>query len=297
MTAGRRVLVYGPYPPAPGPEAAATLAAVRSLLAQGADVEVVSPWPSAAHHHAHMDGMRGNLRFAARVARARPDEIIAHLDPTLLRPRRAGRTEPAARRILGMALRGATVHLPALAGRLDPAYVGFVLGRVAGVVADTPADVDALVAAGLGRGRVTIRPAAESDGPAPPSAPAREPWPDDGPVTRARRRGAPPDRGVAGRAGEPGDVRAVTEGGGAGAAGEPGDIRAAGELVTPSRPLDRIPSYGDPPTWSPRPLARLVKQVVWRLTKWEVEPLVDHVNLVHRAARAEAERQPPVSSE
>ncbi|MGH8993876.1 MAG: hypothetical protein ACRDZ7_20380, partial [Acidimicrobiia bacterium] len=82
--AARRVLVYGTYPPAPGPEAAATLAAVRSLLAEGAEVEVVSPWPSAAHHHAHVDGLRGNLRFAARVARSRPTEIIAHLDPTLL---------------------------------------------------------------------------------------------------------------------------------------------------------------------------------------------------------------------
>ncbi|MGH9042173.1 MAG: hypothetical protein ACRDZ3_18295, partial [Acidimicrobiia bacterium] len=116
----RRVLVYGEYPPTPGPEAATTLAEVRSLLAQGTEVEIVSPWPSGAHHHAHVDGMRGNLRFAERVARFRPDEIIAHLDPTLLRPRRGGRTEPAARRLLGLALRGATVHLPPLAGRLDP---------------------------------------------------------------------------------------------------------------------------------------------------------------------------------
>ncbi|MGH8975574.1 MAG: hypothetical protein ACRD0C_20500, partial [Acidimicrobiia bacterium] len=76
------------------------------------------------------------------------------------------------------------------------------------------------------------------------------------------------------------------------AAADRGDSPVAGDATTAApRPLDRIPSYGDPPTWSPRPLARLVKQVVWRLTKWEVEPLVDHVNLVHRAARAEAERQ------
>ncbi|MGH9037736.1 MAG: hypothetical protein ACRD0O_18410, partial [Acidimicrobiia bacterium] len=106
---GRRVLVYGTYPPTPGPEAAATLAAVRTLVADGARVEVVSPWPSGAHHHAHVDGMRGTLRFAARSARSRPDEIVAHLDPTLLRPRRAGPREPVARRVLGTALRGATV--------------------------------------------------------------------------------------------------------------------------------------------------------------------------------------------
>ncbi|HEY3239476.1 MAG TPA: hypothetical protein VGL92_07935, partial [Acidimicrobiia bacterium] len=239
--AGRRVLVYGTYPPAPGPAAAATLAAVRSLLAQGAEVEVVSPWPSAAHHHAHVDGMRGNLRFAARVARARPDEILAHLDPTLLRPRRAGRTEPAARRILGMALRGATVHLPPLAGRLDPGYVGLVLGRVAGVVADSRADADALVAAGVDRGRVSTGLFPERE-PAV-AATARAPWPVDGPVTREALESEVRRRAAADR----------------------GDLASSGDPDTSSRPLERIPSYGDPPTWSPRPLARLLKQVVWRL--------------------------------
>ncbi len=282
----RRVLVYGEYPPAPGPEAAATLASVRSLLAEGADVEVVSPWPSGAHHHAHVDGMRGNLRFAARVARSRPDEIIARLDPTLLRPRRAGRAEPAARRLLGLALRGATVSLPPLAGRLDPAYVALVLGRVARVVADTPADGDALVGAGVDRARVDTRPPPEPDVEVPP--PARAPWPDDGPVTREVLEAEVRRRAAADR-----DDRSVSDDDAAAAplAGVPGSgVSAAGSAV---RPLDRIPAYGDPPTWSPRPVARLVKQVVWRLTKWEIEPLVDHVNLVHRATRAETERQPP----
>jgi hypothetical protein len=261
------VLVYGAYPPATGPAAAATLAAVRALLAQGADVEVVSPWPSAAHHHAHVDGLRGNLRFAARVARFRPDGIIAHLDSTLLRPRRAGRAEPTARRLLGLALRGATVHLPPLAGRLHPAYVGWVLGQVAAVVADSAADADALVAAGVDRARVTARAPSQPEAVAP--APAREPWPAFEPASREAleaevRRRAAADRGEAPAEGP--------------------------EPLTASRPLDRIPPYGDPPTWSPRPLARLVKRTVWRLTRWEVEPLVDHVNLVHRAAAAEAAR-------
>lgn len=276
----RRVLVYGEYPPAPGPEAAATLASVRSLLAEGADVEVVSPWPSGAHHHAHVDGMRGNLRFAARVARSRPDEIIARLDPTLLRPRRAGRAEPTARRLLGLALRGATVSLPPLAGRLDPAYVALVLGRVARVVAATPADGDALVGAGVDRARVDTGPPPEPDVEVPP--PARPPWPDDGPVTREALEAEVRRRAAADRDDRPagGDDAGAVAGTGVSATG-------------PVRPLDRIPAYGDPPTWSPRPLARLVKQVVWRLTKWEIEPLVDHVNLVHRATRAETDRQPP----
>ncbi len=276
MSSPRRVLVYGTYPPAAGPESATTLAAVRALVAEGADVEVVSPWPSAAHHHAHVDGLRGNLGFAARVARSRPDEIVAHLDPGLLRPRRAGRAEPTARRILGRALRGATVHLPPLSGRLDPTYVGWVFRSVAGVVADSPSDADALVAAGVDRAVVTARAPSEPEAVAPVSAPTREPWPAFEPVTREAletevRRRAAVDRGEAPPAGD--------------------------EPLTATRPLDRIPPYGDPPTWSPRPLARLVKRVVWRLTRWEVEPLVDHVNLVHRAARAEASPQPPASSE
>jgi hypothetical protein len=277
VSPSRRVLVYGTYPPATGPAANATLAAVRALLAEGADVEVVSPWPSAAHHHAHVDGLRGNLRFAAHLARSRPDEIVAHLDPTLLRPRRAGRAEPIARRVLGRALRGATVHLPPLAGRLDPAYVGWVFGSVAGVVADSPADADALVAAGVDRARVSARVPSDPETVAP--APARQPWPAFEPVTREAleaevRRRAAADRGAA-----------------------PVD---GPEPLTASRPLDRIPPYGDPPTWSPRPMARLVKRLVWRVTRWEVEPLVDHVNLVHRAAAAEAAGaapglQPPAS--
>jgi hypothetical protein len=276
----RRVLVYGEYPPAPGPEAAATLASVRSLLAEGAEVEVVSPWPSGAHHHAHVDGMRGNLRFAARVARSRPDEIIARLDPTLLRPRRAGRAEPAARRLLGMALRGATVSLPPLAGRLDTAYVGLVLGRVAQVETDNPADAEAVVAAGVDRARVSSRPLAEPEVQTAPPPPARAAWSVDGRVTREALEAEVRRRAVADRDGRP-------------AGGDDAGASAASGLV---RPLDRIPPYGDPPTWSPRPLARLVKQAVWRLTKWEIEPLVDHVNLVHRATRAETERQPPASS-
>lgn len=44
----RRCLVLGSYPPVPGPASAATLAVVRSLWAEGAEVVVASPRPSAA---------------------------------------------------------------------------------------------------------------------------------------------------------------------------------------------------------------------------------------------------------
>jgi hypothetical protein len=217
--------------------------------------------------------MRGSLHFAARVARSRPDEIVAHLDPTLLRPRRAGPREPVARRLLGVALRGATVHLPPLAGRLDARYVGLALGRAARVVADTAGDADSLRRAGLAAARVEVRPAPESDVAAPP--PGRAPWPVGETVSREALEAEVRRRAAADRGGVPAD-------------GDPGPARG---------PLNHIDPYGDPPTWSPNPLARLVKLVVWRLTRWEVEPLVDQVNLVHRAAAAEAEGQQPVSSE
>jgi hypothetical protein len=41
-------LVVGSFPPAPGPAAAATVAAVRRAWADGQEVVVVSPRPSAA---------------------------------------------------------------------------------------------------------------------------------------------------------------------------------------------------------------------------------------------------------
>lgn len=45
----RRCLVVGSYPPVPRPASAATLAVVRQLWADGAEVVVASPRPSAAH--------------------------------------------------------------------------------------------------------------------------------------------------------------------------------------------------------------------------------------------------------
>ncbi|HET9058568.1 MAG TPA: hypothetical protein VFN61_01505 [Acidimicrobiales bacterium] len=47
-----KVLVVGSYPPVPGAAAEATFAAVKQLWAQGHEVEVASPRPSAAHHRA-----------------------------------------------------------------------------------------------------------------------------------------------------------------------------------------------------------------------------------------------------
>jgi len=67
-----RTLVAGSYPPVPGPASAATLRAVRSELARGAEVEVISPRPSAAHY---VESLRGPS--AARAIRRRGRAIDA----------------------------------------------------------------------------------------------------------------------------------------------------------------------------------------------------------------------------
>ncbi len=54
-----RVLVAGPYPPSPSPEAGATLDQVRRLLGEGHEVEVVSPEPGAAQRFAPLTGPSG----------------------------------------------------------------------------------------------------------------------------------------------------------------------------------------------------------------------------------------------
>ena len=71
----RRVVVAGPYPTMPGPEAAATFALVRAMVSARDDVTVVSPVPSAAHHHADPGGLKG----AVRLARISNEADLLHL--------------------------------------------------------------------------------------------------------------------------------------------------------------------------------------------------------------------------
>ncbi|MGH8999233.1 MAG: hypothetical protein ACRDY7_07560, partial [Acidimicrobiia bacterium] len=75
-------LVFGPYPPMPGPTSERTLAAVRALLAGGAEVTVVSPRPSGAHHHAHPAGLGGALRLARWISGA--ERAVLFADPEML---------------------------------------------------------------------------------------------------------------------------------------------------------------------------------------------------------------------
>jgi hypothetical protein len=175
-----RIVVYGEYPPNPGPAAEATLELVRTYLAGGADVEVVSPLPTAAHHHADLGTLAG-VALLARLARGAGLDLA--LDPELL----AGRRELAAVQArLALAIRRArhsTVRLGPSQGPAGRGRVWLVLGRADSVVAASAGDAAALERAGIDRSRLSVRSAAPvaspvSDAPTPADGLGvlREPW-------------------------------------------------------------------------------------------------------------------------
>ena len=77
----QRVLMVGPYPPLRDGIAAYAVQAVARLRAEGHQVDVLSPWPSAAHQHLDLAGRRGPLALARR-ARAY-DRVIVQYYPGL----------------------------------------------------------------------------------------------------------------------------------------------------------------------------------------------------------------------
>jgi len=260
--------VFGPYPPMPGPAADATLDGVRRLLAGGCDVRVISPRPSAAHDHADLRRPAGAWRFARFAAGA--TELVVHLDRELLTsPARRGQLP--ARLALAAALRSArhsVVHLPA---GVEPGegWARLVL-RAADEVVSDGADG-----------------AARRSGPAAVAAPTpdadRPAW-DLGPdPSREEIEAEVRRRAALHRAAR----RAAAGGGGPGPAA--GSGRGGGDAL---RRLRSLPLLGPSPPTSARPLAGLAKKVVRRLTVWQVDPIIEHVNLLHRALIEAAEPRP-----
>lgn len=74
-----RILMVSPYPPVRDGIAAYAVQMVAALRAQGHDVEVLSPGPSAAHHHLDLVGPRGALALAKRVRGY--DKVIIQFHP------------------------------------------------------------------------------------------------------------------------------------------------------------------------------------------------------------------------
>ena len=253
MLRRRTAVVFGPYPPTPGPASGSTLGDVRRLLADGVDVRVVSPTPSAAHHDADLRRPVGVVRFAREALGT--ERLVVHLDGELLASS-AHRGELPARLAVAAALRSAghsTVHLPSAVA--VPAAWSRVLaaadevvegaGQAAGGAEDLAWERAVEAAAG--------EPALRPDWELPP-----EPTRDEV-EAQIRRRAAErrADRRAAGT--------------------EQAAVRQA------SRTLRAMPYLGPEPPRSARLSAAFVKQVVSRLVDWRINPVIEHVNLLHRA--------------
>jgi len=254
-----RVVIYGEYPPSAGPAAEATLDAVRARLAGGEAVEVVSPRPSAAHHHADLSTLAGAARLARLSAGA---ELELTLDPTLLVDR--GRRGAPAQMALAAAVAGArraTVHVGPLGPPTGRGLVRLVLGRADAVVAASDADAGALQRAGIAGSRLSVRPAAGNGAPALPEPPVRQraPWslgeePGREELEAAVRQRAAEDRD-----------------------------EAAGNSAASTWPLHVLVPFAPPTPDSGKPAFAAVKKVMWRLIAWAVLPLAEHVNHLQQA--------------
>ncbi len=84
-----RILMITPYPPMRDGIASYAMQSVAALRADGHDVEVLSPGPSAAHHHLDLLGPRGGLAVAKRVARY--DRVVVQFHPDFFYPPGGGR--------------------------------------------------------------------------------------------------------------------------------------------------------------------------------------------------------------
>ncbi len=249
-----RTVIFGPYPPIPGAVSAATLEEVRRLLATGHEVRVVSPSPSAAHEHADLARPEGALRFGRLALRA--EHLVVHLDAALLASARH-REELPARLALAAALRSAgrsTVYLPPGIDRPSPGWATLVLQAADEVLTEAgePPAVDR---------------EATGPKPAPAGRPDAPPWnfgpdPTREEVETELRRRAAARRAV-------GPVPGV--GGGSSRSGRPA-----------VRSLQALPILGAAPPRSANPLFAAVKRTIQRLVAWQIDPVIEHVNLLQR---------------
>jgi glycosyltransferase involved in cell wall biosynthesis len=100
--AGERILVVTPYPPVRDGIGAYAVQQVRALRRAGHDVEVCSPWPSAAHHHLPLEGPSGAK--ALRGLMRGFDRVIVHFHPDVFY---ANPSTPTSRISTGTALAAA----------------------------------------------------------------------------------------------------------------------------------------------------------------------------------------------
>jgi hypothetical protein len=90
MTAPRRTLIVGTYPPIPLPAAAATVAAVRRAWADGDEVTVVSPRVSAAQLAVPVAGILSGRRLANLRRHTGATRAVLVVEPGLPVPATTG---------------------------------------------------------------------------------------------------------------------------------------------------------------------------------------------------------------
>ncbi len=88
-----RMLMVTPYPPVRDGIAQYAVQEVKALRRAGHEVEVLSPGPSAAHHHLELRGARGVLALARRVHDY--DRVIVQYHPDIFYPHPCAPTERA----------------------------------------------------------------------------------------------------------------------------------------------------------------------------------------------------------
>lgn len=86
-----RILVISPYAPMRDGIAAYALQSVARLRREGHDVEVLSPHPSAAHHHIALGSVRGSLELVPHMRRY--DSVIVNYHPDVFFRHDAGAIE------------------------------------------------------------------------------------------------------------------------------------------------------------------------------------------------------------
>jgi hypothetical protein len=262
-----RVIVYGEYPPFPTPGAAATLATVRGLLSDGREIEVVSPKPSAAHHHADIGNPKGAAKLARLVGGA---ELVARFDPGIL-GQSGGKASPAAARAaVGLAVRRArtaSIYLSPLTAPPAGKWVRSLLSPAERVVVASPEDAATLRAAGLDAAKLSV---ADEAWWLPPVAGAA---PVEGSEPIARPEGWSMGADVSRE-----DIEAEVRR----RAARHRDNEAANP-VSASWPLHMVAPLAPAPTGSSKPIFRVVKRYVHRLIAWEVVPIVEQLNHLQRA--------------
>lgn len=112
-----RILMVTPYAPIRDGIASYAVQQVKALRAEGHDVEVLSPQPSAAHHHLDLRSPRGPLALAKRVRAY--DRVIIQFHPDVFYVDGASATQRARTTAGLLAVAGAARSLDVLVHEID----------------------------------------------------------------------------------------------------------------------------------------------------------------------------------